>query len=90
METYKMTTDQIFEDIKNGNAQVAEIAVCRKLINTGSDPYFIRIEGNKILGMTPNGIDKVTLVKDTPDAEIMKLAVRIKESVDYLNECYGC
>jgi len=86
MKIHEMTTDQIFEMIKSGEAQIESIAVCGKLFNTGSDPFFIRIEGEKIIGMkkvsTGYDFDKVSLVSETPDSELMKLAVRVKESAD--------
>jgi hypothetical protein len=88
MKTYEMTIEQIFAQIKNGEANVDEIVVCGKLINPGNDPFYIEIKGAKIIGYKKLDkgyeIDKVTLVKDTPDAEIMKLAARIKESAMYL------
>lgn len=81
-----MTTGQIFETIKNGEANVECIAVCGRLFNTGSDPFYIRIEGEKIIAMkkvsTGYDVDKITLVSETPDSELMKLAVRVKESAD--------
>lgn len=79
-----MTTEQIFTEIKNGNAKIEEIAVCGKLFNAGNDPYYLKIEGEKIIGMkkvdTGYDVDKVTLVSNTPDSELMKLAARVKES----------
>ena len=86
MKTHEMTTDQIFEMIKSGEAQIESVAVCGKLFNTGNDPFFIRIEGEKIIGMrkvsTGYDVDKISLVNETPDSEIMKLAVRVKEAAD--------
>ena len=86
MKTHEMTIEQIFEDIKSGEAQIESIAVCGKLFNTGNDPFFIRIEGKKIIGMkkvsTGYDVDRVSLVSETPDSELMKLAVRVKQSAD--------
>jgi len=86
MKIHEMTIEQIFEDIKSGEAQIESIAVCGKLFNTGNDPFFIRIEGEKIIGMkkvsTGYDVDRVSLVSETPDSEIMKLAIRVKESAD--------
>jgi len=86
MKTYEMTTEQIFSHIKNGEAYIESIAVCGNLFNTGNDPFFIRLEGEKIIGMkkvsTGYDVDKVSFVKETPDSELMKLAVRVKESAD--------
>jgi len=86
MTTAEMTTAQIFEAIKSGSASIESVAVCGNLFNTGNDPYFIRIEGEKIIGMkkcaTGYDIDKVSYTHSTPDSEIMKLAARVKESAD--------
>ena len=86
MKTHEMTTDQIFQTIKNGEANIETVAVCGNLFNTGNDPFFIRIEGEKIIGMkkvsTGYDIDKISLVSETPDSELMKLAVRVKQSAD--------
>jgi hypothetical protein len=86
MKTYEMTTQQIFTMIKEGEAHIESIAVCGRLFNNGGDPFYIRIEGDKIIGMkkvsTGYEIDKISLVTETPDSEIMKLASRVKESAD--------
>ena len=86
MKTYEMTISQIFETIKSGEAQIESIAVCGKLFNTGNDPFYIRIEGEQIIGMkkvsTGYDVDRVVNVSETPDSEIMKLAKRVKESAD--------
>lgn len=86
MKTHEMTTDQIFEMIKSGEAQIESVAVCGKLFNTGNDHFLIRIEGEKIIGMkkvsTGYEIDKISSVNETPDSELMKLAIRVKESAD--------
>lgn len=87
MKTHEMTAEQIAEDIKSGNAYVENIAVCGNLFNRGNEPYFINIDGVKIVGMKKNkegnyDIDKVTLVSEAPDQHIMALAQQIKKAAD--------
>lgn len=84
MKTHEMTAEQIADVIKSGNAYIESIAVCGNLVNTGNDPYFIRIEGEEIISYKNNEIDKVTLVSDTPNEQINILAKRVKEAADYL------